>query len=167
MIEQQPRTVRRRGIGFLWFALVVVPFFFAGSALAFDGSRLLLAKREASNAAQAAAVAAATQFSAAPGREDTVTPASARTAALETIIHARDTGALRVAQVNPAQTVTLISADATQVTVTVEFRVTGMAFLGYFVSGGQSTSARVSSTAFVCIPDTRGVDGRFCRRPGA
>ena len=156
----------RRGVGFIWFALVVVPFFFAGSALAFDVSRLLLAHREATNVAQAAAVAAATQFSLTPGAEDTVVPASARLAAREVVTHAADQGALRVAVVDLASLDTRVGEANTRVTVSMRFEVRGLVFIGFFVDGGRSSTAEASQTAFVCVPDVRGVDGVYCRRPG-
>jgi Flp pilus assembly protein TadG len=157
------RARSRRGVGFLWFALVVIPFFFAGSVLAFDATRLMLAKREVANVAQAAAVSAANEFS---PNSTVVNPNNARVAARSLVAHASAANSLRVAEVDLGSIRTTVSPDNVTVAVAFDFRVTGLVFLRYFGVSGGSEPGSVSRSAFVCVPGQRGVDsGNFCQRP--
>jgi Flp pilus assembly protein TadG len=146
------RRALRRGSGFFMFLLVLLPFTLLGVALGADYSRALLAKRQATNAADVIAMAAATSFSEG-GDLTTLDPSQAAQRALEMFNQAVTTGMLpsglkaRLSDVE-------ISTDRSTVTVTVDFEVPELFIVGAIAPNAVTKlSGKVRRAASVCLPD--------------
>lgn len=174
-----------RGVAFLYFTVVVIPVVFLSAALAVDFTRIIIAARETSNAAAAAALAGAWQM------EDGVAALNASkstAAAVETFCYAQRVGATHLAQ--PAGsgghtcsgggradiTVTLKDYKATNggltaggyttVEVTARHKVPDLVFFNFFGAGRSFTANPITRSASVCVPgDTAGATQGNCQRP--
>jgi Flp pilus assembly protein TadG len=159
----------RRGVGIMWFALVSIPVLLFCAGLAVDLTRVVVAHREASNLASAAAVAGSYQFK--PGKAE-LDPVKATAEAKRTWIQGRTTyNAARLLESGEKVTYTVNdAATARRVNVHVEYKVTGLVFLHFFTTQSQQTY-HVDRSAFVCVPGvadpsdpSHDTDG-FCTRP--
>lgn len=156
------RLARRRGVGFLWFSLVALPFIFFAMTLSMDVTRLYLGARQVSNAADAAALAGAYQFvDAGIGRAELNIPL-AQDAARDTLRASIDAGVTRSVVVTSVR----VAATDTAVAVSVDYDVRPISPLSAIFTGlildGSSTITR---TAEVCIPGVTYATGGLCVRP--
>lgn len=155
-----PRTVRRRGVGFLFFTLVAIPVIFFAMYVAFDASRYFYVGREVRNAAEAAALAGSYQFT---YGGTTLVRDAARNAARDTVNQALSAGAMRGAtQVQPQ-----IAVGEDSVTVTIDYQVAEVTPFGrlFNAAAPDLISFSVTEVAYVCIPGLTPTTDGYCTRP--
>ena len=173
VVRTESGLVRRgaRGIAFLWTLLIGFPLMFLGLAMAVDFTRMVIAEREMSTATQAAALAAAYQFT--PG-EATIDPARAQLAGVETMCVANSVGETHNASPSTSwraacphggqASVRVEMLSTTEVQVTSWYTVPNLLFLSYF--GSSATEQKVTRSAAVCDSrDASGPTGGYCQRP--
>lgn len=173
MRQLQPTTSGRRllmrGIAMLWFMAITVPVMFAGLGMAVDVTRITLAYRQMSMAADAAALAGAQQFAPDKAYLDT---GAAHAAAVDSLCYSARVGAMPQARAGNSNQLQCgagsasgtISANTARVQVTANYRVPDLMFLGYFgVMQGKDSS--VTRTAQVCVPGATALGA--CVRPQA
>jgi Flp pilus assembly protein TadG len=147
------------------FLLVLLPFTLIGVALGADYSRALLAKRQATNAADVISMAGATAFSEG-GDLTRLDPAQAQERAQAMFAQARSTGMLPPGLQAKLVSVVL-SPDRSTVTVTLDFEVPELFIVGAIAPGALTElSGRVQRSASVCLPeDPARIAGAGCAYP--
>lgn len=154
---------RRRGVGLLFFALVTLPVAMLCLTLSVDFTRMFLAARQVTSAAESAALAGAYQTT--PGTS-TLDESLAESIAEETFTVAGDSGVYHLASNSEPE----ITATTSRVTVAVTYDVAGLLFAGWFMDGNSETF-NIERHADVCVPATSGtVDAPlgspgYCTRP--
>lgn len=134
------------------FLLVLLPFTLIGVALGADYSRALLAKRQATNAADVIAMAAATAFSEG-GDLTTLDPAQSAQRAQEMFAQAVATGMLPSGLQAELKAVD-VSTDRSTVAVTLDFDVPELFIVGAIAPGAVTKlSGTVRRAASVCLPE--------------
>lgn len=149
----------RRGVGFLWFCLVALPALMFSAGMSVDVTRIIAANREVGGVAEAVAVAGAHQFH--PTKAELADPGTVRGTGMSLWTFAQESGVLAMAD-DPRVD---ISSTTTEVTVVVDYNVTGLVFLSWFQDGTKKLPYRVIRTAEVCIPGVTTGTGGFCTRP--
>lgn len=173
-----------RGVAFLYFTLVVIPIVFFSAAAAVDFTRIIIAGRETSNAAAAAALAGAWQM------EDSVAAVNsseAVSAAVETYCYAQQVGATHLAEPAGAGQACsgggradisvelkdfrttnggLNAGGFTTVEVTARYKVPNLVFFSFFGAGRSFEANPVTRSASICVPgDATGATQGNCQRP--
>jgi Flp pilus assembly protein TadG len=149
----------------LWFVLIQMPVLMLSLTMTVDYTRIYLAHRQVTNAAQAAAQAGAQQI--APGTSTLVQSgaSSATAVAQATFNQAEAVNAIPVAAIKSVN----YSATTTTITVTVVYQPAGL--MGIVLVQGHVLTApttTVTATAFVCVPgQSGGATQGFCATPSA
>jgi Flp pilus assembly protein TadG len=162
---------RRRGSMLIAWCLIGLPVMFFAGAMTIDFGRIYMAHREAVNAAQAAAQAAANQIAPAPTGQGnasiaTLDPQAASQVAQDTWDLSVNDGAVPLVGKNAVVTV---NPAGQSVTVGVTYSVPGLFFSSFF---GQSNSPRyhVVAAAEICFPGVPGANQStqgYCQLPGS
>lgn len=150
---------RGRGVGFLFFVTVAIPFFIFSGILALDAGDIIVANRDVINAAESAALAGAGQINHGVLITDpsqclagTFAPCTAMDVALATFQVERTSGALPNISIvsGPVITTGVINGVQT-VEVTVTYRANALFFNNIPIFGAlESTTHQVTEAAFVC-----------------
>jgi hypothetical protein len=172
VIQRTPRQVRRRRcVGILWFIAVTLPLVFFLGAVSTDTMRVISARRQAGQLADAASLAGAIQFAQEgddrwDGTGRTLDPFEVERAVTDHVAVALDAG------VAPLLDDVIVShrltntAGVDTVEVMLEFRVNGLVF--FDIATGNSDNSAVNGklrrSSSVCAPDTQ-LDGQGCARP--
>ena len=164
---------RRRGVGYVWFCVVGVPLFMLAGAMAVDLSHVIVAHRQVSLAAEAAAQAGSFQIQNGHLVPELAVDVTTRTFAQE-MFPSSDPGedvtatgavadnsgmfGVNVSDVN----VVLLSGDAVSVTVT--YQLDQQIFGGFFGLLGPTTYS-ASAEAFLCNSTVNGPTSGHCSLP--
>lgn len=170
-----------RGVALTYFALIGMPTLFFGAGMAVDFTRIIISARQVSNAAQAAALAGAQQFTV---NDASINVPRAVSAATETYCLAKSAGALSLssngtsgARACPGalagQQATIVvkpmrvpDGAAVGVDVTARYRVTDLLFAGFFTDPNAGPDSSVTRTATLCIPGVAtGPTNGYCAHP--
>ncbi len=154
MLSRRAFRSLRGAVGFIWFFLVAINFFFIAMVISIDMSKILSADYEVALAAQAAAQAGAASA-------DLNTNAYHLSNVAATT--ARDTwDSSLAAETMPHATIVSTAVDIASasnpetVTMTVTFTVPGLFFSGFFNT--VSPKYTVSATAYLCVPSQVGAN---------
>lgn len=143
---------KRRGVFFIWFALIGLPAMLFGLTLSADVSSVINVNRQIRLAAESAAVAGSFQFErSGSGRLD---QGQASAVAYETFQEAIRVGAITRARVSSHGAVT----TATEVSYRVSYQIQGLLALRWFAPAGVAPITIVEK-AEVCP------SGSYCGRP--
>jgi hypothetical protein len=163
------RRDRRRAAAILWFLMFVLPFNYLGLGLSVDIARAVVVSRQASNAAEAAAVGGAFQFQ--PGTS-TLNTTGANWVATATVWRAFDIKAVKSTPVYPVGVATTNhSWGGQRVQVTVKHQINGLVLpilsriTGQSDGGIRTYNLRTVRSADVCIPNRYDPTGGYCARP--
>lgn len=170
---------RRLAAGFLAFVLMAIPAVMLSAAMSVDMGRILIAHREATNLADAAATAGALQYcdpvvdkcpSSAVLYAPAAVSAADQTWAVGCYGTTSGTGTCNVASAaglvaNPSVTFNVSGLNGgpgdQEVTVTVTYSVTNLIFLGWFISGSSNAHFTATASAQLC----NSTQGTYCARP--
>ncbi len=162
---------RRRGSMLIAWCFIGLPVMFFAGAMTIDFGRIYMAHREAVNAAQAAAQAAANQIAPAPTGQGnasiaTLDPQAATRVAKDTWDLSVNDGAVPLVGKNAVVTVNPANQS---VAVDVTYNVPGLFFSSFF---GQSSSPsyHIVATAEICFPGSPGANQPtqgYCQLPGS
>ena len=170
---------RRRGVGFVWFAVISIPVIFLSGTFANDFSRIIVTHREVALAAQSAATGGSWQIhSGSPSRMcTTAAPCADRLPGDNTAqLVALNTWATEMAQ-NSAPGITVqsvtVPVPATignyqTLSVTVKYTINDMMFINWFSSSAAGQVYSYTATAFLCISSNNAGSnptGGACSRP--
>lgn len=138
-----------------------------GAMLAIDMTRIIIVARQASNAAEAAAVAGAQQYQ--PGRI-ALESGRARNVARESLIRSHAVGAVDAEMVStPQVVVSSNSYGSERVTVTYRYEIPGLVILPVLNAITDSDTGlgtfEVTREADVCVPGQYTPTGGSCVRP--
>ena len=157
------RRRTRRGVGFVWFAVIGMPVMFFVAALTTDITRIVISHRQMVLVAEAAANAGAATLD---GTNSAAKTAEAATAAEDVYQANIDAGAVDFLASTPAPTNTVtVDAAATVVTVAVTYDVDGLRFIRFFRGSDDSESFRVVRASSICEPGARVATDNHCARP--
>lgn len=151
----------------LWFACVTIPVLFFSAGISVDLTRIVVAKREASNLASAAAVAGAYQFE--PGKPY-LDRERAKAEAERTWEYGRragDSNAARLLERGERVRVDLGGSyfSPTVVEVRVDYTISDLLFTRYFLQEDEFDYS-LTRRAFVCVPEeAEDPTAGYCVRP--
>ena len=157
------RHSSRRGVGFVWFAVIGIPVMFFVAALTTDLTRIVTSHRQMVLVAEAAANAGAATLD---GTSTTGKTAEAAAAAEDVYQRNIEVGAVDFLKPMSDTATVTVDAAATQVTVNIEYDVDGLRFLRFFESTGDSETFRVARASSICEPGARPATDDHCARPG-
>ena len=158
------RTRRtRRGVGYVWFAVIGMPVLFFVAALTTDITRIVISHRQMVLVTEAAANAGAATLD---GTTGTGQAAEAVTAAKNVYQGNIDANAVDFLASTPAPSlVVTVDAAETVVTVSVTYDVDGLRFIRFFRGSDDSESFRVVRASSICEPGARPATANHCARP--
>ena len=154
---------RRRGVGYIWFCLVGLPFIFFAGGMGVDVSRSIVVHREVYLAAESAALAGSWQISVG-GQLDANQAAQVANDTFSQEEHpSADPAGSSISGATITGTSTTVSGDT--VTYTVRYQLNQLVFADLF-GAFSSHTYKVSASAFVCSAlNSSGPTQGNCVRP--